>query len=55
MVIKENPDRKKKDSQYIIDNIEISLAFDRVDSDEENSDEENFDEENSDEENLKKY
>ena len=42
---------KKKMSEYITDNIEISSDSDRKDSDEKFSTEENSDEENSDEEN----
>ena len=42
---------KKKMSEYITDNIEISSDSDRKDFDEKFSTEENSDEENSDEEN----
>ena len=38
--------KEKKNSKYIIDNIEISSDSDRENSDEENSSENNFDEEN---------
>ena len=38
--------KEKKNSKYIIDDIEISSDSDRENSDEENSSENNFDEEN---------